>query len=606
MTQLPAPPERENAARRLAVYRSAVRATFAFLKSTRRYDEALVRSIPLADGAGYLVPVCELHTTDEASIERFSACRAADPFASPAQLPRTDVGTRSWLRERLLDLEDRILFLVLDAHGAPVGHLGLSDGLGERAELEITDVVRGAAEAPAEIMSHAMTALLEWARETLGPEAVYVRVSGDDAHAIEFHERLGFVRTTETPLRRHENGETVEFRAVETSDAAPPDKVLVRLDLGPPRAWPGTETILTAGPSISAREASYVWDAARTGWNHHWADYIKRFEKAFAEYVGTRYALGFSSCTGALHLALLAVGVGPGDEVIVPDITWVASANAVAYTGATPVFADVQLDTWCLDPAAVEAAISPRTKAIVPVHLYGHPTDMNAILGIARRHGLRVIEDAAPAIGAECHGRRVGGFGDFGAFSFQGAKLLVTGEGGMLVTDDDELYKRVYTLWDQGRTPGTFWIGAQGWKYKMANVQAALGLGQIERIAELIEAKRRIFDWYACGLAGIPGIHLNHEASWARSIYWMTSIRLDESLDLARDALRTRLAERKIDTRPVFPTISQYPIWPRRQPPCPTATRIAERSINLPSGVCLTRQQVDYVCAALADELRKG
>ena len=285
---------------------------------------------------------------------------------------------------------------------------------------------------------------------------------------------------------------------------------ILRMIYSPVRKVDGSEMILTAGPSISAREASYALDAARNGWNRQMDDYIKRFEASFAEYVGTKYAMSTSSCTGALHLALAALEIGPGDEVIVPDLTWVATANAVLYVGATPIFADIESDSWCLDPASFEAAITKRTKAVIPVHLYGHPARMDKIMEIARRHKLYVVEDAAPAIGAEFQGQKTGTFGDFAAFSFQGAKLVVTGEGGMLVTNNDELYAEGSVIWDQGRQPGTFWINQRGLKYKMSNIQAAFGLGQLERVDELIEAKRRNFIWYQEGLKDVPGISSFH------------------------------------------------------------------------------------------------
>jgi perosamine synthetase len=362
------------------------------------------------------------------------------------------------------------------------------------------------------------------------------------------------------------------------------------------------QTILTAGPSISAREVAYALDAVRHGWNRRWSGYLDSFERSFADYVGVKHALATSSCTGALHLGLLALGLGPGDEVIVPELTWVATANAVAYTGADPVFADVEPDTWCLDPSSAETAITERTKAIACVHLYGHPSRLDVLQELAARNGVALVEDAAPAIGAEFRGRRVGAAGSFAAFSFQGAKLLVAGEGGILVTDDDDLYERARSLWDQGREPGgNFWIGRTGWKYKLSNVQAALALAQLERADELIEAKRRIFGWYREGLAGIPGITVNAEAPWARSICWMTSVLVGEDACLTRDELRAELAARNVDTRPVFPAISQYPIWRRRQEPQPTARRVGETGINLPSGVCLSREEVAYVCEAIRE-----
>jgi perosamine synthetase len=297
------------------------------------------------------------------------------------------------------------------------------------------------------------------------------------------------------------------------------------------------------------------------------------------------------------------LGIGPGDEVVVPDLTWVATANAVLYTGATPIFADIEQDSWCIDPRSFESLITERTKAVIPVHLYGHPSKMDEIMKIAHKHNLYVIEDAAPAIGAKFQGQKVGTFGDFAAFSFQGAKLLVTGEGGMLVTDNAELYKKAYAIWDQGRTPGTFWINELGWKYKMSNLQAAMGLGQLERVDELIEKKRQIFSWYADGLKGVPHIKLNYELPWAHSIYWMTSICLGEEAGITRDELRDSLRKRNIDSRPVFPAISQFPFWPKPQLPKPIANFIGKQAINLPSGVCLKREQIDYICRNLREIL---
>ncbi|GAI33713.1 unnamed protein product, partial [marine sediment metagenome] len=200
------------------------------------------------------------------------------------------------------------------------------------------------------------------------------------------------------------------------------------------------------------------------------------------------------------------------------------------------------------------------------------------IVDISRAHNLYIVEDAAPAIGAEFNGKKTGTFGDFAAFSFQGAKLVVSGEGGMLVTNNKELYEKVYKLWDQGRVPGTFWIDQLGWKYKMSNIQAAIGLAQLERLDELISIKRRIFSWYVEGLKKVAGIQLNHETSGSRSIYWMCSLMLDEGVGITRDELCAELKKRNIDTRPVFPTISQYPIWPVKQKSQPVASRVATQS----------------------------
>jgi perosamine synthetase len=392
---------------------------------------------------------------------------------------------------------------------------------------------------------------------------------------------------------------------VECENGATPDRSFLRMELCASDKTVGNTLISTAGPSISAKEAAYTFDAAATGWNSNWSKYLTKFEQSFASYVGAKYALATTSCTGALQISLMALDIGPGDEVIVPDMTWVATANAVRYVGATPIFADIEFDTWNVDAAKIEPLITPRTKAIVAVHLYGHPARMTRIVEIARQYNLKLVEDAAPAVGAEWEGRRCGSFGDFAAFSFQGAKLLVTGEGGMLVTSNDDLYQRALKIWDQGRDPSkVFWIDGEGVKFKMSNVQAALGLAQLERVDEQIEMKRRIARWYREGLEGVEGISLNREVPGARSIYWMSSIFLHDNVQIEREEVRKLLKDVNVDTRPVFPAISQYPIWPVRQAPQPVALLVGQRAINLPSGVCLKREEVDYVCDALRKILK--
>lgn len=588
--------------RRSESFKNGVRQNFQFLKQTNDMVELYARSIPLADNYGFLLPLCELHADDGKVIEMLAKWRQENYFAYPTRFPVTLDGTRNWIRSRVLDTDDRILFLVVNRHGQPVGHMGFANAVNDLYELEADNIVRGVSSDSSGIMGKALQAMLDWGEEKLGAEMICLRVLDDNPRAIEFYKKNGFVRDGLIPLRRIVKGQTEGYAPIHSDDTAPADKHFIHMVYAPRRIV-GQKMILTAGPSISAREASYALDAARFGWNHRWADYIKRFETSFANYLGVKYALSFSSCTGALHLALLALGVGPGDEVIVPDITWVATANAVLYTGATPIFADVDPKAWVLDPVDFEKCITPRTKAVMPVHLYGHPAPMDEILSVARRHNVFVVEDAAPSIGAEFKGEKTGTFGNLAAFSFQGAKLVVTGEGGILVTDNEELYKKVYSLWDQGRQPGTFWIQDNGWKYKMSNIQAALGLGQLERVAELIESKRRIFRWYEEGLHDVPKVCLCYEPEHTRSIYWMSSVLLDEEAGISRDGLREELKKRNIDTRSVFPAISQYPIWPCAQSPRPVARRVGDQAMNLPSGVCLKREEVAYVCKCIREIL---
>ena len=568
----------DDVTRRLETFRAAVRDELVFMKAAATIEDLTGRAVPLADGAGLLIPLCELHTGDERLLARVSQWRRENSFAFPGRHPVTPDWAAAWLRE-VLDDERRVVFLVLDRFGHPVGHAGIAAGA--ELELEVTDVVRGEKTVQPGLMSAAVAGLLAWAEDCFRPARVSLRVP-ENLHAIRFFERAGF------------------RSAGRAADASP------AMEWAPRREDDGP--ILTAGPSISPREVSYTTDAARHGWNSRWSGYITRFEREFAEYVGAEHAIATSSCTGALHLAMLAIGLGPGDEAIVPEQTWVATAKAVTYVGARPVFADVEPGSWCLDAASVEAAITERTKAIVPVHLYGHPADMDALRAVADHHGLPLIEDAAPAIGAEIRGRRVGALGTAGAFSFQGAKLLVTGEGGMFVTNDPDVYARAYKAWDLGveRSRG-FWIDAHGLKYKLPNVAAAVGLGQLKRVDHLIEAKREIFSWYAEELAGVPGIALNHETEWARSIYWMTSILVDPACGIDRDGMRAALAAEGIDTRPTFPLISTYPIWDeRRAVPAPVAALIADRGINLPSGVRLRRDQIARIGEAVRRAATSG
>lgn len=584
-------------------YKNAVKNTFSFLKNTTRLDDLYAKSLILDNEAGYLLPIGELHASDKKLIEKLTEWRRKNALFFPSQFEVTLEGTEKWLRNNVLNVEDRILFLVVDRHGNAVGHMGFANGLNDEGELEIDNVIRGIGkELSPGIMSIAMKKLLDWVEEFIMPQKVFLRVFHDNFHAIEFYKKLNFVSDRLIPLDKRVEANGVFYcpLPVNQKDA---EKYFLRMEYVHDTLIDQTKMISTAGPSISAREISYANDAARYGWNQQWNGYIKRFEQTFSQYIGVRHALSTSSCTGALHIALAALGIGPGDEVIVPDLTWVATANAVLYVGATPVFADVDMDSWCLDPVSFKACITERTKVVIPVHLYGHPAPIDQIVKIAREHGLYIIEDAAPSVGAEWKGQKVGTFGDFAAFSFQGAKLAVSGEGGMLVTNNEDLYAKAYALWDQGREPNTFWIKQNGLKYKMANIQAALGLGQLECIEELIAAKRRIFSWYAAQLSDVAKIKLNYEVSDAHSIYWMTSILLDEQSKMSRDEVCALLKTKNIDTRPAFPAISQYPHWPQAKSPQPNAFRIGKQAINLPSGGWLRRKQVDYICHSLKEIL---
>ena len=367
-----------------------------------------------------------------------------------------------------------------------------------------------------------------------------------------------------------------------------------------------------AGPWITEKEIQYVSDAVSNAWYANANMYHERFEKAFREYIGTTYAIALPSCTSAIHLSLLALGITTGDEVIVPDVTWIATSAPISYVGATPVFADIDAQTWCLSADSFEACITPRTKAVIPVDLYGGMPDMEAIQNVARRHNIFIIEDAAEALGAEYKGKRAGSFGDTGVFSFHGSKTLTTGEGGMLVTDRADLYGRIQILRDHGRNPGDrmFWNSEIAHKYKMSSMQAALGLAQLERIDELLERKRLQFEWYRDALADLDGITLNAEPTGTLNTFWMVTLVFDHHLGINKTQLMDRLSQHGIDCRPFFHPLSSIPAYEdfeqahlarsRNQ----VAYSISPYAINLPSALNLTREDIQEVCSVVKGCIR--
>lgn len=372
-----------------------------------------------------------------------------------------------------------------------------------------------------------------------------------------------------------------------------------------------TSRIPVAGPSITQKEIDYVTEAVKTAWYDGTNVFHEKFERTFAVHCGRRYAVSLPSCTSALHLALLALGIGKGDEVIVPDATWIASVAPVHYVNATPIFADIDAQTWCLSPEAFEAAITPRTKAAIVVDLYGAMPDWDKLSEIAARCGVALIEDAAEAVGSCWRERPAGSFGIMSAFSFHGSKTLTTGEGGMLLLDDDRLVARVMSLRDHGRAPGDtmFFNEEVGWKYKMSSMQAALGLAQLERLDELVAKKREIFSWYRAELADWNAGTLNPDVPGLYNSYWMSTVVLDPALGVVKDALVPRLKAQGIDVRPFFHPLSAIPAF--RETPEAAVARARNKNsyaitpfgINLPSALSLDRTQVKYVCEALRREV---
>jgi perosamine synthetase len=363
-----------------------------------------------------------------------------------------------------------------------------------------------------------------------------------------------------------------------------------------------SKKVPVAGPWVTDLEIEYVADAARNAWYDDWNMYNEKFEAAFAARHKVPHAISLPSCTSGLHLALAALGVGPGDEVIVPESTWIATAVPVTYVGATPVFADIDPTTWCLSAQSFEDNITARTKAVIPVDLYGGFPDFAAIRAVAERHGIPIIEDAAEAVGSAYLGQEAGTLGDVGVFSFHGSKTMTTGEGGMLITRNREIFERATMLRDQGRSPAgrkKLFNEAIGFKYRMSSLQAAFGLAQLERLDDLVAKKRQIFGWYADRLTEVPGVSLNAEPEGILNTFWMVTPVWDRSFGVSKEDVIDRMGEAGFDTRPFFYPLSSLPAFSHIVDSGTmverngTAYDISSRAINLPCGLALTEEQAD-------------
>ncbi len=363
--------------------------------------------------------------------------------------------------------------------------------------------------------------------------------------------------------------------------------------------------ILYAHPSITNLEIEYVNDAVKNGWGENCFNYIKRLQESFKNYLGVKHAIATSSCTGALHLALASLNIGPGDEVIIPEITWIATASPVYYLGAKPVFVDILSDSWCIDPQKIEEAITCKTKAIIVVHLYGNLVEMDKILEIGKKHNISIIEDTAEALGSEYKGRKAGSLGDFGVFSFHGSKTMTTGEGGMLVSNREDLIEILHTLENHGRTymcKKMFWPEIIGYKYKMSNIQAALGCAQLERIEELLNKKRQIFSWYKKALKKLSNISTNPEPMYTKNSFWMPTVVFNNSMKINRDKLLENLIERNIHARPFFYPLSSLPMFTKKAKN-KISYSIYKRGLNLPSCFTLTENDATIVVKELINIL---
>lgn len=367
------------------------------------------------------------------------------------------------------------------------------------------------------------------------------------------------------------------------------------------------EKIPVCEPLLGEKELQNVIECIKSGWISGKGKYIKEFEERFARYCGARYGISTTSGTTALHLAMLALGIGKGDEVIVPDFTMIASANSVVYVGAKPVWVDAEPYTWNIDPSKIEEKITRNTKAIMPVHIYGHPVDMDPILEIAKERELLVIEDAAEAHGSEYKGKGVGCLGDVGCFSFYANKIITTGEGGMVVTNDENIAERARLFKDLYFDEERKYAHQQiGFNFRMTNMQAAMGIAQLERINELVKTKRKVANLYNSLLKDVKGVTTPPEAGWAKNVYWMYTILIEDEFGMNRDTVKKGLEKRGIDTRFAFSPMHRQPCFAKlgfygRDKDYPVAEELSRKGLYLPSGLTLKEEQIRYIVDTLKD-----
>lgn len=364
-----------------------------------------------------------------------------------------------------------------------------------------------------------------------------------------------------------------------------------------------THRIPVMTPQLNGKELKYVTECITTGWISSQGAFVKRFEKDFSAYCGAPHGVAVSNGTVAIHLALAALGVGEGDEVIVPDLTFAASINAVIYCGATPVIADVDPETWTLSPEAVKSLITPKTKAIMPVHIYGHPCHMDELMAIAKEHKLLVVEDCAEALGALYKGKHVGTFGDAATFSFFGNKTITTGEGGMVLFKDEAIYNKAVVLRDHGMSKQKrYWHDYVGFNYRMTNIQAAIGCAQLERLDEFVQAKRKMAAVFNDGLRSLKYFTLPPEKEWAFNGYWLYTTIVDAQAGISRDELIEKLMKNGVETRPVFYPLHEMPPYRpyvRKGQTFPVTDHLSQNGISFPSSVTITLEEQESILNAV-------
>ena len=545
-----------------------------------------------------LVPINQKSVDDKKTISLLSEWRVKHQEWFPAQFKVTDEGTKMWLQKQVIETPDRLLFMI-QVGKKYIGHIGLYRFNFLHNSVEIDNIVRGENTYPG-IMTHAIEMMIAWSRETLGIQIYTLQTHSDNKKALDLYERLGFVEMKRTPLIKQVSPDRTDWVEAPKDFTGKAKKYDVYMQLR------STKKISFAGPWITQKEIDYVNEAVTQGFYDNFNKHVQRLEKNIQSYLGVKYVIPTHCCTVALHLACATLGFQKGDEIICTDYSWVATANAIAYTGATPVFVDIDPDTWCIDPQAIEKAITKNTKGIMLVHTFGHPAPMDEILKIAKKHNLKVIEDAAPSLGAKYKGKKTGTFGDIACFSFQGGKIAVSGEGGVLVTNNKELFEKATLLSQMGRTDSQspFWCDFLGFQYGMSNIASSLAAAQVERIEDLVKRKRKIFDWYYKRLKNIDGIKVIKEKEDCYSNYSYPSILLEKTTTEKRDKILSAFKALNIHARPGFPPMSQFPHFQKEfksklQFKNPVTHSVWKQGISLPSALNMEEEDVDFVCVSL-------
>jgi len=533
-------------------------------------------------------------------IKLLSLWRKKHEFWFQSQFKVTFDGTKKWLKDRVIDTPDRLLFMI-NVKNRYIGHIGLFRFNFDKETCEIDNIVRGTNLYPG-IMSNAIEYMMSWGKIELGLKNYTLETTSDNQKAINLYTKLGFYEYKKIPLVETNDKGYNEWKPAPKNYNNFIKRYEIFMKMKNKQKFKrSAKKISFAGPSITQKEIDYVVDATKNGFYETFDKDIKALEKTVAEYTGMKYALAGFCATHSLHLACLVCGFKKGDEVICTDFSWVATAYVINYTGATPIFVDIDPKTWCIDPKAIEKAITKKTKGIMVVDSFGQAANWDEIKKIAKKHNLKIVEDSAPALGTLYKGKKAGSFGDVGCISFHGAKIAASGEGGMFLTNNKKMYEKAILLSNMGRTNrlANFWCDSLGYEYQIANVTAALARAQVERIEDLVTIKRNIFSWYYDRLKDVPELEFVVEPKNTRSNYCYPAVLL-KSNKISRDGLIEKLKEYNIHARAAFPRMSRFPVYKDlKLLPNPVASNVEKNGFNLPSAANITENDVNFVCDVL-------